>query len=374
MDNIRCTALFLIPFFVAGCATSSDEHLTVYESSRTSSGELDRSLTQGEAQVVVDNLAPYARMAEVVYREDLKNLDDPENPWSRLPTACKYVTSADESIGTKNLPEHWHRLDKDLMVKLGMEPQNPPGPPLKPCRADVGLEYETYIRLGPDSKPLEAVISFRGTENKKHQWLSDWAANFSNVDFGVFGNSQFTEAREEGTRLIKALARVLPKTQSSSVCKAKSEHAEGEQAPIDLVGHSLGGGLAQHVAYANTACNVRSTVAFDPSPATGWFYLHWRHMVENKDPIIYRVYLDGEALSYVRYISTKFNFPRDNRKDIRMVFSNVAEGAVGRHAMRLLSDGIDVRRTKPLVKETEPRADHISGELHPEVTSETEHK
>lgn len=363
MNNFKRAALLVIPFFVGGCATTATDYPTVYESSRTSSGDVDKTLTHEEVQVLLDNLAPYARMAEAVYRHDLGN------SWTSLATACDYVASTDESIRPQDLPKGWRRLDKALMVKLGMEPQNPTGEPLRPCRAAVGLEYETYVRFGPGDKPLEAVISFRGTENKKHQWLSDWVANFSNVDFGVGGNAQFKEARAEGTRLIEALARVLPKARSSDVCKAASGQDEGVQAPIDLVGHSLGGGLAQHVAYSNKACNVRSTVAFDPSPATGWFFLKWRKAVVTKDPIIYRVYLDGEALSFVRMISTKFNTPRENRRDIRMVFPGITEGAFGRHAMAVLSTGINLAASVPPVEKTEPDVDYGSRELHPEITS-----
>ncbi|MEX5553583.1 hypothetical protein [Pseudomonas pergaminensis] len=361
--SIKCGVLLVISFNMVGCAVISDDYPTIYQSSRTSSGDVDKTLTQNEAQSVLDNLAPYARMAEAVYRRDLGD------SWKSLATACDYVTSTDESIRPQDLPKGWRRLDKSLMVKLGMEAQNPIGAPLRPCRGAAGLEYETYMRFGPGDKPLEAVISFRGTENKKHQWLSDWSANFSNVDFGVGGNAQFKEARAEGTRLVEALSRVLPKGPSSDVCKATSGHEDGVQAPIDLVGHSLGGGLAQHVAYSNKACDVRSTIAFDPSPATGWFFLKWRRALTTKDPIIYRVYLDGEILSFARVVSTKFNTPRDNRRDIRMVFPGVTEGAFGRHAMTILSTGINSAASVRPVDTITPGIDYGSHELHPEITS-----
>jgi hypothetical protein len=361
--SIKCAVMLVIPFYVGGCVTISDDYPTIYESSRTSSGDVDKMLTQDEAQVVLNNLAPYARMAEAVYRRDLGDSS------KSLATACDYVMSTDESSRPQDLPKRWRRLDKSLMVKLGMEAQNSADEPLRPCRAAVGLEYETYVRLGPGDTALEAVISFRGTENKKHQWISDWAANFSNVDFGVGGNTQFKEARAEGTRLIEALARVLPKAPSSAACKAASGQDNGIQAPIDLVGHSLGGGLAQHVAYSNMECNVRSTVAFDPSPATGWFFLKWRKGLVTKDPLIYRVYLDGEVLSFARLISTKFNMPRNNRHDIRMVFPGVTEGAFGRHAMTLLSAGINSAASVPPVNTIKPSVDYASRKLHPEITA-----
>jgi len=204
--SIKCAVMLVIPFYVGGCVTISDDYPTIYESSRTSSGDVDKMLTQDEAQVVLNNLAPYARMAEAVYRRDLGDSS------KSLATACDYVMSTDESSRPQDLPKRWRRLDKSLMVKLGMEAQNSADEPLRPCRAAVGLEYETYVRLGPGDTALEAVISFQGDGGtKKHQWISDWAANFSNVDFGVGGNTQFKEARAEGTRLIERACPRPPK-------------------------------------------------------------------------------------------------------------------------------------------------------------------
>ncbi len=58
------------------------------------------------------------------------------------------------------------------------------------------------------------------------------------------------------------------------------------------------------------------------------------------DPFIERVYLDGEALSFVRKLSTKFNLPRNNRTDYRIELPGVTGNAFGLHSMTLLASNI----------------------------------
>lgn len=358
--NIKLAALLAMAGFLAGCATTGTEFPMIYESAHTSAGAVEKTLTATEAMVVLKGFLPFAKMSEAVYRRDLGT------SWKILERSCDYVDSVVPKPLHADLPEDWRRLDKKTMVRLGMESATP-AEPLRPCRGGVGLEYETYVKFDQAGRPLEATIAFRGTENIKHEWRSDWLTNFGNVDFGLGGNDQFMEARKEGLRLIEALSRVLPKTRSSPVCQAASGKAEGKQVPIELVGHSLGGGLAQHLAYSSKACDVRSTVTFDPSPATGWFYLSLRELVGTRDPIIYRVYMDGEALSFVRKVSTKFNLPRDNRRDVKIVFPGVDVGAFGRHSMTLLYGGIQYASNGPPLENPNLRADYASNEVHAEV-------
>jgi hypothetical protein len=359
---IMIAATFTTASFLGGCATTGTEFPTIYESNQTSRVEVEKKLTDIEALARIHNFVPYAKMSEAVYRRDLGK------SWSSLQHACDYVGGEKPASLTTDLPADWKRLDKKTMIKLGMEAATA-ADPLRPCRAGKGLEYETYVKFDETDRPLAATIAFRGTENIKHEWRTDWIANFSNVDFGLGGNAQFSEARKEGMRLIEALSRVLPKTTSSEVCKAVSGQREGVQVPIELVGHSLGGGLAQHLAYSSKACDVRSTVTFDPSPATGWFFLNLRKLVLTKDPVIYRVYIDGEALSFVRKVSTKFNLPRDNRLDVRMVFPGVDVGAFGRHSMTLLYGGLVIASDGRPPASVDERVNYASREVYPEVST-----
>ncbi|MDO8038250.1 hypothetical protein [Janthinobacterium sp. SUN137] len=359
MNMIKRTALLIASCFLAACASTDKQFPTLHESAHTAAGAVEKTLPTGEALAMLRQISKHADMAEAVYRRDLDVSERQER-------ACDYVTATDSPPLRSGLPDGWFRLNQQLIRKLGMQPAGEQGRPLQPCRGARGLQYETYIRLDASGRPLEAVLAFRGTENTKYEWRSDWIANFSNVDFGVGANPQFSEARIEGGRLIEALVRVLPKTTSSPVCKAAKNRSEGVQAPIDLVGHSLGGGLAQHLAYSSKACDVRATIAFDPSPATGWFFLHWRGCVVTTDPNIYRVYLDGEALSFVRKVSTKFNQTRDHRRDIRMTFPDVDVGAFGRHSMTLLAAGIKYAANSLPPDDTENRIDYASSIVYPE--------
>ena len=363
MNMIKRTALLAASCFLAACASTGKQFPTIHESAHTAAGAVEKTLPAGEALAMLRQLSPHADMAEAVYRRDLAVSERQER-------ACDYVTATDAPALRSGLPDGWVRLNQQLVKQLGMQPAAGQGGPLQPCRGAKGLQYETYIRLDAAGRPLEAVLAFRGTENTRYEWRSDWIANFSNVDFGVGANPQFSEARTEGGRLIEALVRVLPKTTSSAVCKAAMGRDEGVQAPIDLVGHSLGGGLAQHLAYSSKACDVRATVAFDPSPATGWFFLHWRNHVVTKDPHISRVYLDGEALSFVRKISTRFNHARDYRRDIRMTFPDVDVGAFGRHSMTLLAAGIKYAANGLPPDDTEKRIDYASAVVYPESLSQ----
>jgi len=65
------------------------------------------------------------------------------------------------------------------------------------------------------------------------------------------------------------------------------------------VGHSLGGGLAEHVAYAHP--KVDNVFAFDSSPVTGFRSVPRRESNENRKNVkISRVYEKGEILAFIR--------------------------------------------------------------------------
>jgi hypothetical protein len=62
-------------------------------------------------------------------------------------------------------------------------------------------------------------------------------------------------------------------------------------------GHSLGGGLAQNLAYSDT--RIKDAIVFDPSPVTGYSTVVKDSEV-NCNVRVLRIYERGEALQYVR--------------------------------------------------------------------------
>lgn len=296
----------------------------------------ERSLDLPETQALIDGLSTFATLADAVYRKDIQEHD-------RLKQGCAYVGESEHPDLRKDLPTGWIRLNNALIDRLQSGASLRQEPALTPCVSSIGLAYETYLLMDEQGKPTRAVIAFRGTENSDEQFKDDWLANFSGFDFGLADNEQFRTARLNVSRMITWLSDQLPPTERTTVCSASGMNA-AKQAPIDLVGHSLGGGLAQHLAYSNASCNVRNTVTFDTSPVTGWFFLKERRtpdgsrsLIETPDPRIMRIHLDGEVLSWVRKVTTKFNLPRKNRTDYVLTFPGVRGGLVSRHSMTLFA-------------------------------------
>lgn len=91
---------------------------------------------------------------------------------------------------------------------------------------DNGLRYDVYYR-DASSKQLDLMIAFRGTVGAQ-----GWIANFSWIT-QWFHRGQYEQAQEEFPEIVQL---------------AQSELAKGRAIAITTTGHSLGGGLARHVA------------------------------------------------------------------------------------------------------------------------------
>lgn len=86
-----------------------------------------------------------------------------------------------------------------------------------------------------------------------------------------------------------------------------------DKADVVSIGHSLGGGLAQHFAYSlpptsqdgTEVPRVSRVYAFDPSPVTGWLGVP-RHLREQNaaNMQIERIFEHGEALAYIRLMQS----------------------------------------------------------------------
>ena len=187
----------------------------------------------------------------------------------------------------------------------------------KPCFDESGLYYETYIYEDTDGKIEEAVIAFRGTENRWGQYFYDWSANV--VAALGLEPKQYALVREHVPNIVDRL-----------LSRFK---ADGRTAKIYATGHSLGGGLAQEAGYLRAEINEVFT--FNTSPVTNWSYLRTKGAVKNGYPIFHRIYHGGEFLETPRFISTAFTDARYGRHDIGLQFTE--RKSISGHSMSIIT-------------------------------------
>ena len=175
------------------------------------------------------------------------------------------------------------------------------------------------------------VVLFRGTEFTS--WR-DWISNLRWFRFAhllPFVKDQYTVIAETvGEEFVDAIfERKLEKCQ------------------IFSAGHSLGGGLAQHFAYALPAkqtgnhkpIQVDKVYTFDPSPVTGWSTAGPRKYDNVKGLHIDRAFEHGEVLAYLRLFISYMYPPSALNPSVREIRFNVVEtiNPFKNHSMRLLA-------------------------------------
>ena len=118
---------------------------------------------------------------------------------------------------------------------------------------------------------------------------------------------------------------------------------------IITTGHSLGGGLAQHLAYSlpeiqssdgTLIPRVSNVYAFDPSPVTGWYSVKSDLRTENAKGLkIDRIFEHGEILSYIRLLLSYFNPPPPSDPAVREIRYNFVQSInpFSSHSMRLIA-------------------------------------
>ena len=181
-----------------------------------------------------------ALFAEMVYRAELaKEVRDDQG--------CSYLNRAWPGDARHGMPrqagpipgwERWTAISDS-------------GPP---CWDKKGLFYETYVYRDNTGTIQEAVIAFRGTENRKGATTWDWTTNLA-VAFGV-EPAQYKTARAHIPALIKRL---------------KHPKDGNPQVRIYAVGHFLGGGLAQQAGYLSK--DIKEVYTFNTTPVTNWLSL-----------------------------------------------------------------------------------------------------
>ena len=254
-----------------------------------------------------------ALFANVSYRDDLlsvqKKIDDTGELLEVNATknnqekACEYINS-NAPAPIYGMPYtssgKWMRWKGNSKVES------------QPCFNEKGLFYETYVYL-ENNTITEAVIAFRGTENKGSQFWHDWQSNLASV-FG-FEPEQYRIASEKIPNVLKAL-------------KLENPHIK-----IYATGHSLGGGLAQQAGYLSK--DILEVFTFNTTPVTNWTNLSLKGKVQNRYPKIHRIYNGGEVLGGIRSVTTLFTEARYGRHDIGIQVK--PKKLISGHSMTLLS-------------------------------------
>ncbi len=176
-------------------------------------------------------------------------------------------------------------------------------PPGRICTGPVGEQL--WIR-SVNNSCREAVVVFRGTVASS---LDDWIANFHWFHRLTPIDDYYDQARGNIATVVKI---------------AKQQGCGGR---IVAVGHSLGGGLAQHVAYAHP--KIRTVYAFDPSFVIGSTDFNLLGLPIHRDGAKFDyVYEHGEILAFLRFIGRQFQPYTSCHPRIRTVRFNTLTGSI----------------------------------------------
>lgn len=185
------------------------------------------------------------------------------------------------------------------------------------CNIKVpGIAYQVWARKNCS----EIVVSFRGTNFSE---VNDWITNFHWFTRLLPVYDQYEQVQDNVQNIL-------------DVMKA---HCRGRKSvTLTAVGHSLGGGLAQQLAYGTA--EITRVYAFDPSMVTGYYDLDIEHRNPGDTLEIDRVYEHGEILAYFRFFMRQFAPPSVCRPQIRNIRFDLLHGSViDQHSM----DGITAK-------------------------------
>ncbi len=355
--SLKPLALALALPFVMGSALGGCSHVALTQdpgTARILAGSLDEPARQlVPAERVAPLFVQYAWLSAKAYDDRLYGLatghragvemcDADENCsmvnrniaqlqaiWGKEPVVSA-INDCSEEAGTKARRDFGH---DGKSGKCGVD---------DPARDRVldGLGIQIWAR-GRGCEEL--VVAFRGTD--AHQ-SDDWLSNLRWITRVLPLYDQYEQAREHVDRLINMAAARLG-------CTPKR---------ITAVGHSLGGGLAQHAAYAQQwqmksparRAGITRVYAFDPSFVTGFYD-------KDIDPVsrdrvvrglkIERVYEHGEILAYPRFVLRHLYPPSACDPQVRLVRFNLLEGNItAQHNMARLVRKMMARTASPLAR------------------------
>ena len=224
-----------------------------------------------------------------------------------------FQTSCDQTGHARPLPlSGWRRWERFPSAEL-IEGAN-----------KVDLYFEVWE--SDSGVPPSLVVVFRGTDSWK-DWFSNlrWVLRF--VPF--FEDQYHFVSRRVGEEFSR---RIL------------SDPDRYRGARVMTTGHSLGGGLAQHFAYALAldprVPRVSRVFAFDPSPVTGWSSVSAEVREKNAQGLkTDRIFEHGEILAYIRLLLSYVNPPPAVNPAVTEIRYNFVQSInpLSSHSMRQLA-------------------------------------
>ena len=173
----------------------------------------------------------------------------------------------------------------------------------------------------------EIVIGFRGTDFTS---AGDWRANLRWVTrfLPLPGNDQYEIVHQHAKQLINL-----------AEDKARQVFPSATGFDVYTTGHSLGGGLAQLLAYSDV--RVAGAVVFDSSPVTGYSSIVLDSEVNCSR--VMRMYERGEGLSYLRSFLRRFYGLSSNINEASFDFIHTGGNPIANHSMAKFREGLEAR-------------------------------